>query len=93
MINTQDQTYPMTTTAIDTEQSGPTPRSNCWCCSRGPDAVAGFVRLKCHAEVAICFDCLDWLVKARADQVRTLTRWGQLSWWQRLKRIYPGYRC
>jgi hypothetical protein len=83
----------MAVTAIKSDENTPPEQSICWCCNRGPDQVAGFVRLKCHAEVAVCFHCLDWLVDSRRQQVRQLTQWGRRSLWQRVRDVYPGKRC
>ena len=80
----------MAVTALGTDEIEPPSPSICWCCGRSDRA--GFVRLSCHAEVAICFYCLDWLNDARRDQIKDLRRWGRLSLRDRIRRVYPGNR-
>jgi hypothetical protein len=73
-------------TALGTDEIEPPPPSNCWCCGRSDRS--GFVRLSCHAEVAICFNCLDWLNEARRNQIKDLEPLGHRSLWERIRR--PG---
>jgi len=83
----------MAATALKSDENPPPTPSTYWCCNRGSDQVPGFVRLKCHDKVAVCFCCLDWLVDSRSQQVRELTQWGRRSVWQRIRDVYPGQRC
>jgi hypothetical protein len=39
----------------------------CSCCGAVPDD--GVVRLQTHRDIAICYDCLDWLNARRRKQV------------------------
>ena len=58
----------MAITAVDTESGPPSAPQRCWCCGRGPDQALGFVPLRAHAEVIICFACVKYLDRARAEQ-------------------------
>ena len=45
----------------------------CSCCGRArPESK--LVRLDQHAEVGICFDCLDWLEQQRRDKLGSASR-------------------
>ena len=81
----------MAVTALGTDDIPPASPSTCWCCGRSDRP--GFVRLKCHDEVRICFACLDWLVDARRNGIKEMKRLGKLPLWERIRRIYPGSRC
>lgn len=53
-----------TTTEADTQ-------TDCYCCGNA-FAEEELVRLPCHAEVAVCTGCVDWLVAQRRGLVRAV---------------------
>ena len=78
-------------TGIDGDENELPEAASCWCCGLGAGDVEGLVRLQEHAEVAICFVCLDLLNNNRAQQVRELKRrWGRMSLRQRLRNRFPA---
>ena len=47
------------------------PQTDCYCCGNS-FAENELARLQCHSEVAICSDCVDWLVAQRQGLARAV---------------------
>lgn len=69
----------MTTAFESHDREFRSPENVCYCCG-APKREVELVRLSCHNEVAICFDCLSWLNRQRGRKRRHLMRLALPTW-------------
>ena len=81
----------MVATAVGGDQLEP-PATGCWSC--GDRTVqASLLRLDEHAEVGVCFRCVEWLSKRKRDLER-MTRNPSAGPWRRRLQYRAGFnRC